>query len=85
MEFASLFVLRTHCKQRNSLINKTISVIKKIQYCEVKVPERRLPQPGKASLRDDIVGKANPTEGKDGNWLELACVCQEQERAAWRD
>lgn len=79
MEFASLCVWRTHCKQRNSLISKTISAIKKIQYCEVKVPERRPPQPRKAFLRDDTVGKANPTEEKDGNWLELAYVCQGQE------
>lgn len=44
-----------------------ISAIKKIQYGEVKVSKRRPPQPGKASLRDDTVQKANPAEGKDGN------------------
>lgn len=84
MEFASLLVLRTHCKQRNSLVSKTISAIKKIQYCEVKMPEKKLPQPGKASLRDEQWGKQTQLREKMATgWSVL--VCAKNKKAAWRD
>lgn len=96
MGFSSWCAWRTDCKQRNSLISKTIPDREKCWkgnkiLWSVSAWEETPSHSGEASVRRWYRGKANPTEGQGGTKsvkLELEwawLVFSKDKKAAWKD